>query len=71
MPVSRITKSALNDVRKPLLTVTEACEILHIHQNTLRRWNDQGLVKSIRLGPRGDRRFRQEDIVAIIVEQSH
>ena len=68
MPVSKPTKPAPNDAIKPLLTVKEASQLLHIHHNTLRRWNDMGLIKSTRLGPRRDRRFKQEDIVAILVE---
>lgn len=59
-------KKEISHIR--LLTVKEASRLLHIHENTLRRWNDTGLIKATRLGPRGDRRFRQEDIVAILVE---
>jgi predicted site-specific integrase-resolvase len=30
--------------------------------NTVRRWSNQGVLKAYRIGSRGDRRFRQEDI---------
>jgi excisionase family DNA binding protein len=46
----------------PMLTVREVARLLHIHSNTVRRWADQGLIKSYRITTRGDRRFRKEDI---------
>ena len=46
-----------------LLTMREACSILHVHSNTLRRWSDIGEVKAWRVGPRRDRRYRREDIL--------
>jgi excisionase family DNA binding protein len=45
-----------------LLTVKEAARLLHVHPNTVRRWHDIGLLSAYRVGPRGDRRFRLEDI---------
>jgi two-component system response regulator (stage 0 sporulation protein F) len=44
------------------LTVREVAELLHVHSNTARRWSDLGLIKSYRVGPRGDRRFKAEDL---------
>jgi excisionase family DNA binding protein len=49
-----------------LLTVGEVAEMLHIHHNTVRRWSDQGLIKTFRISRRGDRRFRQEDIAGFL-----
>jgi excisionase family DNA binding protein len=45
-----------------LLTVHEVAELLSVHPNTVRQWSDQELLKSYRIGPRGDRRFRQDDV---------
>ena len=45
-----------------LLTVQEVAAALHVHPNTVRHWSDEGLLKSSRIGPRGDRRFNREDI---------
>jgi len=53
-----------------LLTVREACQLLHVHSNTLRRWANNGLVKVSRIGPSGQRRFRAEDIATLIKERS-
>jgi excisionase family DNA binding protein len=51
----------LNDLM-PMLTVKEVANLLHVHVNTLRRWSDQGILRSYRITRRGDRRYRQEDI---------
>ena len=45
-----------------MLTVKEVSEILHVHPSTVRSWCDQGMLKAHRIGPRGDRRFRPEDV---------
>lgn len=49
-----------------LLTLSEACEILHVHPNTLRQWDKKGILKAVRFGVRKDRRYRKNDISEII-----
>jgi excisionase family DNA binding protein len=49
-----------------LLKLREACEILKCHPNTLRSYDKKGLVKAVRMGLRGDRRFRREDIEKLL-----
>jgi excisionase family DNA binding protein len=46
-----------------LLTLSEASKLLHVSQSTLRRWSNRGIVRTYRIGIRGDRRFRKDDIV--------
>ena len=53
-----------------MLRTGEACRILCIHANTLRRWSEQGIIKAYRVGPRGDRRFRREDVAALLLEHT-
>jgi len=53
-----------------LLTLKEACEILNCHPNTLRKWDKDRKLKAIRFGSRGDRRYKKEDIIALIEQQS-
>ena len=57
----------LQDVA-PLMTVHEVAGIFHIHPNTLRRWSDQGVIRSYRLNDRGDRRFRRFDVYHFLVK---
>ena len=49
-----------------LLTLKEACEILKCHRNTLRQWDDKGILKAVRFGTRKDRRYRKEDILKLV-----
>jgi len=53
-----------------MMTVKEVCQLLHIHSNTARRWSDQGILKAYRISPRGDRRFRRDDIIRFLDEFS-
>ena len=53
-----------------LLTMAEACRLLHVHGNTLRRWSAQGIVKAYRVGPGGHRRFKADDITGLLAEQA-
>ncbi len=49
-----------------LLTITEVSEILKVHPNTLRKWDKKGILKAVRFGLRGDRRYRKEDILDLV-----
>lgn len=49
-----------------MLTTSEVAGLLHVHINTVRRWSDRGLIRAYRISPRGDRRFRQEDIARFL-----
>jgi excisionase family DNA binding protein len=50
-----------------MLTPREVAELLHIHTNTLRRWSDKGIIVAYRINPRGDRRYRLQDINNFLV----
>lgn len=52
-----------------LLRIKEAAHLLGVHPTTLRRWDKEGRLKAVRIGSRrgiGDRRYRSEDIRALI-----
>ena len=53
-----------------MLTVREVGKLPHVHSNTLRRWTDRGVLKVYRTGPRGDRRFRAEDVALSLLEDN-
>jgi excisionase family DNA binding protein len=55
-----------NSKTSKILTLSQACEVLNCHANTLRNWEKEGLVKCIRFGKRGDRRFRKEEILKLL-----
>ena len=66
----RVTSTEEEDGKRRLLKIREASELLNVHSNTLRRWSDLGIVQSYRIGPRGDRRFKLEDIALLVAERS-
>ena len=47
---------------KEMFTATEVAHLLNVHINTIRRWSNQGVLKTYRIGPRGDRRFSKDDL---------
>ena len=54
-----------------MLTTTEVAHLLHVHPNTVRQWANKGLLPVYRLGTRGDRRFKREDVENFIEPNSH
>lgn len=48
-----------------LVTPGEAARLLNVHENTLRRWCDSGVIPAFRVNGRGDRRLLQSDVVAL------
>lgn len=49
-----------------LFTLKEACDLLRCHPNTLRKWDETGLLRAVRFGPRGDRRYKKEDVLGLL-----
>ena len=49
-----------------LLTIGSAAKLLNVHPNTLRNWEKEGFIKVIRIGKRGDRRYRKDLIWKIM-----
>jgi excisionase family DNA binding protein len=58
MATKQTTPSAL----PALLSTAQAAQLLGVHPNTIRNWEDQNLLQAYRIGPRRDRRFRREDL---------
>lgn len=47
-----------------LMQVRAAARELGVHENTLRRWEEAGLIKAVKL-PSGVRRFRVQDVTRL------
>ena len=54
-----------------LLTLKQTCELLQVHPNTLRQWDEKGILKAVRFGARKDRRYRKEDIEKFITNKDN
>lgn len=60
------------DTRKAeIITLAEASAILGLHPNTLRKWDNNGYLKAIRIGTRKDRRYRKSDILRLLDHKNH
>ena len=62
-------KSRNEEISK-LLTLKEACDILKVHPNTLRQWDNKGVLKAVRIGVKKVRRYKKADIIEFINKKS-
>lgn len=53
-----------------MLTTGEVARALDVHASTVRRWSNLGNIKAYRIGARGERRFRREDVAALLLERA-
>ena len=49
-----------------LISLGKAAALLGIHANTMRTWENEGRIKAVRVGPRRDRRFDEEEVLALM-----
>ena len=56
-------------IDKDLLNARETREYFRISHSTLNRWVRAGILKPLRVGPRGDRKFKREDILSLLKEE--
>ena len=54
-----------------MLTVGDVARLLHVHANSVRRWTNSGLLRSYRIGVRGDRRFRVNEVEEFIESRTN
>ena len=51
-----------------LLTLKEASQILKVHPNTLRSWDNKGILIAVRIGEKKIRRYRKYDLLRFITK---
>jgi excisionase family DNA binding protein len=56
------TKKQPPEASETPLSTGDVARLLNIHTNTVRRWSTSGVLKTFRVGPRGDRRFMKKDV---------
>jgi excisionase family DNA binding protein len=49
-----------------LISISEAARLLNVHPETLRRWDNKGVLEAVRIGPRKDRRYKKETILKLL-----
>lgn len=55
--------------RKTMLTTGDVARIFGVHPSTVRRWCEQGKIKACRAGPRGNWKFKREDIAIAYLDR--
>jgi excisionase family DNA binding protein len=53
-----------------LLGIREVAELFGVDISTVRRWDEAGHLRSVRMGQRGHRRFRQQDIRRLLEQRA-
>jgi len=54
---------------RDLLDISSAAKLLGISKLTLRNWDNSGTLKAVRIGNRGDRRYKREDIEKLLSQE--
>ena len=52
------------------LSTGEVAAIFKVHPNTIRRWSEEGKLIADKIGPRGDRKFRREDVAVYYLDRA-
>ena len=45
-----------------LLSINEVARLFDVHVETLRRWDNEGKLKAVRIGKLGHRKYKKSDI---------
>ena len=51
--------------------MAQVAQHLNAHPHSVRRWADSGLLQCYRIGFRGDRRFRSDEVEAFLVARTN
>lgn len=54
------------DQNSELLNIKEAAAVLKVSEASLRRWTNSGQLPCLRLGAKGERRFRRQDLMSFL-----
>lgn len=49
-----------------LISLTSAAELLGVHSNTLRDWDNKGILNAVRIGPKLIRKYTEDDLISFI-----
>ena len=53
-----------------LLSTSEVAGIFGVHPNTVRRWCEEGKLNAERVGSRGDRKFKREEVAVFYLDRA-
>jgi len=55
---------------RTMMTISDVARIFNVHTSTIRRWSEQGMIKSYSVGPRGALRFLREDVAVAYLDRA-
>ncbi len=61
---------AISEQYGGLLAIGDVARMLNVHINTVRRWSNQGILSALRIGPRGDRRYKMEEVTRFLEQRN-
>lgn len=64
--MSQLNKSQSQNMQDELITISQAAKLLGVHIDTLRKWDKQGKLKSIRVGIKCWRRYKKSDLLKLL-----
>lgn len=64
-----MTKNNSTDELENTLRIAQAAKLLGVSTMTLRRWDQKGYLKPLRIGPRQDRRYMKNEILKLMKKQ--
>ena len=68
---SRIKEGNTQDyITSSFLTTKQTSKLLNVHENTVRRWSDSGIIKAYRVGPNDSRRFLKKEVRKLLREST-
>jgi excisionase family DNA binding protein len=65
-----VSRKTNEETLEMMLTIRQVADFLHISISTVRRWSDSGMLRSYRIGPRGDRRYLRDDVLRLLEESA-
>jgi excisionase family DNA binding protein len=58
--------SSTPKISPKLISLRETARILKVHKETLRRWDQKGKLKAVRVGSRQDRKYLISDVIQLL-----
>ena len=52
----------------PTIRISDAAKLLGVNPMTLRRWEKKGYLTPLRIGPRKDRRYFQDEVKRLLIK---
>lgn len=66
-----MNKKQLVQLDEQLLSVQKAAAFLDVSANTIRRWAQLGKLKGVKIGTRGDWRFKKYNLLQMVRKETN